>query len=214
MVNISAKHPDAIGIGILIREASGLALASPPGLSGFVGGRPKPSPMARLFLFLLPKDAISATVDLEGVVHAFVDAPGKPFDPRSISRPEDLRAEMAPEHVVVPLLALAWARSGDKGDNANIGVIARHGDYFPYISRALTADAVADRFAHLLKGRVERFILPGPHALNFVLYNALGGGGVASLRNDPQGKGYAQLLLDTPVEIPAELARRNKLAAV
>lgn len=212
MVNIAAKHSDAIGIGILIREASGLALASPPGLSGFVGGRPKPSPMARLFSFLLPKDAISVTVDVEGKARAFVDAPGRRFDPSSITRPEVSRTEMASEHVVVPLLALAWARSGDKGDNANIGVIARRADYFPYICRALTADAVARRFAHFLRGRVERFILPGPHALNFVLHNVLGGGGVASLRNDPQGKGYAQLLLDAPVEVPAVLARQDKLS--
>jgi len=58
---------------------------------------------------------------------------------------------------------------------------------------------------------MERFVMPGPHALNFVLHNVLGGGGVASLRNDPQGKGYAQLLLEVPIEIPSALAKRDHL---
>ena len=103
-------------------------------------------------------------------------------------------------------VGLAWARSGDKGDISNIGVIARRPEYLPWIRRALTPDAVAGWFAHLMKGRrVERYELPGLGALNFMLYEALGGGGSASLSSDPLGKSYAQQLLEFPVEIPARL---------
>jgi hypothetical protein len=102
----------------------------------------------------------------------------------------------------VPLEQLAWARSGDKGDDANIGVIAREARYMPYIWAALTEARVADRLAHFLQGRVERFFLPGLPAMNFVLHDVLGGGGIASLRCDPQGKGYAQLLLCERIAVP------------
>lgn len=212
-VKIAAKHPDAIGIGILLKEATGLGLAAPPGLSGFAGGRPKPTPVARLFSFTLPKKAVSVTVDAGGKKSAFAVIEGMRFDPSALRRPEIPALEETSGFVCVPLVALAWARSGDKGDKANIGVIARRAEYFPYICRTLTADAVAGRFAHFLKGSVERFVLPGPHALNFLLHNVLGGGGVASLRNDPQGKGYSQLLLEVPIEVPAALAKRDKLRA-
>jgi len=110
----------------------------------------------------------------------------------------------------VPLIALAWGRSGDKGNKANIGIIARRPEYLPYICAALTEDVVRARFAHFLEdastGSVERFLLPGSNAINFLLHDVLGGGGVASIRNDPQGKGYAQLLLSCPIPVPASIA--------
>ena len=110
------------------------------------------------------------------------------------------------ERVEVPLERLAWARSGDKGDKANIGVMARKREYFPWIAAALTESYVASRFAHFMASpEMDRYALPGLPALNFVLHHALGGGGVACLLNDPQAKGYAQILLDTPVSIPAQL---------
>ncbi len=210
-VKMAAKHPEAVGIGILLKEATGLGLATPPGLSGFAGGRPKPMPVARLFSFTLPKSAVRIAVEVEGATHNLSDAPGTPFDPAQLVHPAPPLAPQPDDPVCVPLIALAWARSGDKGNKANIGVIARRADYFPYICRALTEEVVAARFAHFLEGKVERFVLPGPSALNFLLHDVLGGGGVASLRNDPQGKGYAQLLLEAPVEIPGALARRDHL---
>ena len=214
VVKIAAKHPDAAGIGILLKEATGLGLAAPPGLSGFAGGRPKPMPVVRLFSFTTPKGKVSVVIDVDGKKSAFADGGGRRFDPSSLRRPDVPQAGEVAAMLAVPLVALAWARSGDKGDKANIGVIARHAEYFPYICRSLTTDVVADRFEHFLKGHVELFILPGPHALNFLLHNVLGGGGIASLRNDPQGKGYSQLLLEVPIEVPAALAKRDKLPAV
>jgi hypothetical protein len=117
--------------------------------------------------------------------------------------------------VTVPLVKLAWGRSGDKGNKANVGIIARDPVYLPYIWQALTETVVSERFAHFFDntgpaangpGNVERFLLPGSNAINFLLHDVLGGGGVASLRNDPQGKGYAQLLLCCPIPVPAAIA--------
>ena len=109
----------------------------------------------------------------------------------------------------VPLIKLAWARSGDKGNHANIGVIARKAEYLPYIKQALTSARVADFMAHTLdpeSGKVHRWDLPGISALNFLLENSLGGGGVASLRIDPQGKAFAQQLLEIPIGVPQAMA--------
>jgi hypothetical protein len=211
VVKIAAKHPDAAGIGILLKEATGLGLSAPPGLSGFAGGRPKPTPVARLFCFAIRKEKISITIEIDGRKSAFADAIGRRFDPSSLARPDVPQVAEVCALLTVPLVALAWARSGDKGDKANIGVIARRAEYFPYICRSLTAEVVAERFGHFLQGGVERFILPGPHALNFLLHDVLGGGGIASIRNDPQGKGYSQLLLEVPIEVPAALAKRDQL---
>ena len=107
---------------------------------------------------------------------------------------------------MVPLIALAVGRSGDKGNLANIGIIARRPEYLPWLRAALTEEAVRDCFAHNGVRRVERFDLPGMNALNFVLHDALGGGGVASLRVDAQGKAFAQMLMDYPVAVPAAVA--------
>ena len=109
----------------------------------------------------------------------------------------------------VPLIKLAWARSGDKGNHANIGVIARHPDYLPFIDAALTEQAVAHYMQHVLDaetGSVERWAMPGMNAFNFLLRNALGGGGMASLRIDPQGKAFAQQLLDMPILVSQDIA--------
>ena len=106
----------------------------------------------------------------------------------------------------VPLIALAVGRSGDKGNSANIGIIARKPEYLPWLRAALAEDVVRDWFAHTGVSRVERFDLPGIHALNFLLHDALGGGGVASLRVDAQGKAFAQMLMDHPIPVPGVLA--------
>jgi hypothetical protein len=119
------------------------------------------------------------------------------------------RETIAAEMEQVPLIALAVGRSGDKGNAANIGIIARRPNYLPWIRAALTPEAVRAFFAHTGVSRVERFDLPGIHAINFVLHDALGGGGVASLRIDPQGKAFAQMLMDHPVEIPGGLLARQ-----
>ena len=128
----------------------------------------------------------------------------------TLPRPPAPTAETADNSVEVPLVVLAWGRSGDNGNKANVVIIARKAEYLPHIYQALTEAAVSERFAHFLEdnssGNVERFMLPGSNAINFLLHNVLVGGGVASLRNDPQCKGYAQLLLASNIPVPAAMA--------
>jgi hypothetical protein len=210
-VKIAARHPESNALVVLVQEITGLALGGPPGLTGFVGCRPKPSPVIRLHSFTQPKKDLEIGIELDGRhwVHLPPESPAR-FDPGRIVRPPAPGAvEDTTDLVEVPLIRLALARSGDKGDKANIGVIARQPRYLPWIWAGLTEEAVAAAFAHFLDGRaakpVERFFLPGSQAVNFLLHGVLGGGGVASLRNDPQGKTYAQLLLDCPVRVPRKL---------
>ena len=207
VLKLAARHPEAAGAQAFIRGVTGLALAAPAGLAMFNAGRPRPSPVVRLFTCLVPRDLPRVEVRLDGAAVAVPAAAGQPFDRAAVRRPPPPAAGATGTALaVVPLEALAVARSGDKGNRANIGVIARRPEYLPWLWRALTTEAVAARFRHFLKGPVERFLLPGPAAINFVLHDVLGGGGVASLRNDPQGKAYAQILLAAPVELPRRLA--------
>ena len=106
--------------------------------------------------------------------------------------------------ITVPLIRVTHGRSGDKGDLSNIGIIARQPQWLPWLRQRLTAARVAQWLGHLVRGPVTRFDLPGIHAMNFVCEQALGGGGIASLRNDPLGKGMAQILLSMPIEVPAD----------
>ena len=108
--------------------------------------------------------------------------------------------------VQVPLIRLAWARSGDKGNIANIGVVARRPEWLALLWARLTPETVQAHFAHLMQGRVERFHLPGTDSMNLLLHDALAGGGPASARFDPLGKGNAQILLDLPIAVPASIA--------
>ena len=209
-MKIAAKHPDMMGIGIMLKEAVGLGLATPPGLCSFAGSRPGPSPVVRLFSCTVPKRRITVKVEMEEETATCNEVHGEALDMAAITRPAAPAADTSGGTVEVPLAALAWGRSGDKGDKANVGIIARDDSYLPYIWSALTEEAVTARFAHFLQntaaGTVERFLLPGSHAINFLLHDVLGGGGVASIRNDPQGKGYAQLLLACPVTVPITIA--------
>ncbi|MDQ3936634.1 MAG: terpene utilization protein AtuA, partial [Actinomycetota bacterium] len=110
------------------------------------------------------------------------------------------------EPVTVPLRRIAYGRSGDKGNDANIGLIARTPELLPVIREQVTAGRVAEVFGDRLRGPVRRYELPGLGAVNVVLHDVLGGsGGTSSLRLDPQGKSYAAELLDMPVEVPAGL---------
>jgi len=106
----------------------------------------------------------------------------------------------------VPLLQLAHARSGDKGDTANVGVIAYRPEDYPLLRKALTPEKVKAHFGERVRGSVERFELPNLHALNFLLHGALGGGGTVSLMTDAQGKVFSTALLRMEIEVPEEVA--------
>ena len=111
----------------------------------------------------------------------------------------------------VRLVDIAHARSGDKGDTANVGVIAIKPEWFPLIARELTVKRVADHFRGIITGSVDRFELPNLNALNFLLHGALDGGGTLSLKTDAQGKVYSTALLRMELEVPDDEARRLQL---
>jgi hypothetical protein len=103
--------------------------------------------------------------------------------------------------VKVPLGRIAHTRSGDKGDTCNIGVIAYDERHYPVLVREVTAERVKQHFGDLVKGPVERFELPNLGALNFLLHEALGGGGTVSLRTDAQGKTFGAGLLGMEIDV-------------
>lgn len=219
-VKVACRHADRRATDLLIKELSGVALGAPAGFCAFAGTRPKSSPVIRLFSILVDRDLADIVIHAADLAQPFsdtipradtrVDSGKDSVERREVLETAEVTAAIAcdqsAEQIQVPLERLAWARSGDKGDKANIGVMARRREYFPWIAATLTASYVASRFEHFMASpEIDRYALPGLPALNFVLHHALGGGGVASLRNDPQAKGYAQILLDTPVTLPAEL---------
>jgi hypothetical protein len=209
VLKIAVKHDDDKAIGLMLKEASGLGLATPPGLSSFAGGRPKASPVVRLYSFLIDKDEIDVQVELDGDPVTYKrQTPKAKFSQDTIHRP-DVPPEIEPQDMVdVVLEDLAWGRSGDKGNKSNIGIIARDPAYLPYIWASLSEAAVADWFKHFIEPgtSVDKYYLPASHSINFVLHEALGGGGIASLRNDPQGKAFAQVLLAHKVAVPSQIA--------
>ncbi|XP_036413449.1 uncharacterized protein LOC118798187 isoform X3 [Colossoma macropomum] len=229
---MAVRHKQKKALEFFSREVAPAGTGMAPGLTGIVGGRPRVSPVLKPFFFLYPKTELKVNIYLNGeLVETFREADSSLAEWRAPSRlPEENvykptvfwqdqpwlnKQQDLPSNQDHPFIRdlptgphscrledLAYTRSGDKGDSANIGVIARHPLYFPYLKRFLTADVVEKYFQHLIKKdetglpSVTRYELPGICGLNFVLHNSLGGGGVASLRSDPQGKAYGQMLLD------------------
>ncbi len=210
VVKLSCAHPKKEALVLFSREIAQAATGMTPGLTGIVGGRPTVWPKIRLFSCLIPKQDVPVQIDLSGDKRSIdIDSKGG-FDLTAVvDQPAPTDSFASPE-VEIPLIKLAWARSGDKGDHANIGVIARHEKYLPYIREALSEAAVQRYMGHVLDsemGKVKRWELPGIHGLNYLLEHSLGGGGVASLRIDPQGKAFAQQLLEFPVPVSAAIAK-------
>lgn len=204
VLKIGVRHPSKEALQIFAREIYPAATAMAQSLTGFAGGRPEPQPVIRLFSFLIDKAELQPTISLGETslpVPAHVPAVATNA-PSPTSTAADV-VEATGETVAVPLVALAFGRSGDKGDIANIGVIARDAAFLPWLRRALTPEAVSRHFAHHVQGKVERFDWPGLASFNLVMHRALGGGGIASLRHDPQGKAMAQVLMSLPVPVPA-----------
>ena len=206
LLRIVATHKQKDALILLSKEIAQASTGMTPGFVNMLGGRPSVSPSIHLFSFLLSKDQINTTIYINNEQYEVENFTSKlkHIDTTAIvSSSSDILDVTDTE---VTLIKLAYARSGDKGDHANIGVIARKVEYLPYIRNALSKQAVAKYFAHILKGDVDRWDIPGINALNFLLKNSLGGGGMASLNVDPQGKGYAQQLLDIMIPVPSRIA--------
>ena len=231
ILRVTATHPRKEALELLAREVAPAGTSWSPGTTGAGGGRASVSPSIRQYAFLLPKAQLGpAAVFLDGKTTplpvgtdspawvqdqpaaaagdlsvATLAEPAKPSPACDASSVQFQPGFPGGERLTVPLIRLAWARSGDKGDISNIGVIARLPALLPLLREQLTEAAVAAYLAHLVRGRVTRFEVPGIHAFNFVREQALDGGGMASMRNDPLGKGMAQILLSMPVRVPAAL---------
>ncbi|XP_069031638.1 uncharacterized protein lratb.1 [Embiotoca jacksoni] len=201
---MAVHHRQKKALELFAREIAPAGTGMAPGFSGIVGGRPRVSPVLKPFFFLHPKSQLKVDIHMGGELLDSFSESG-PDTPEQEEAPPT-SAEVTPDTDLPSgphsyrLEELAYTRSGDKGDSANIGVVARHPLFFPYLKKHLTSSVVEEYFAHLIEpgayDAVTRYTLPGIHGLNFVLQSSLGGGGVASLRSDPQGKTYGQMLLD------------------
>ncbi|KAJ6668721.1 hypothetical protein lerEdw1_012204 [Lerista edwardsae] len=207
---LAVLHKQKKAVEIFSREIAPAGTGMAPGLTGIVGGRPKVSPVLKPFFFLYPKKNVKIDIFMNGHhVETFEEDFSFTSDaivlPDVLQTQDELKDLPSGPHAY-RLEDLAYTRSGDKGNSANIGVIARHPLYFPYLKKALTAQAVESYFQHLFEREqpeedlVTRYELPGIYGLNFVLKNSLGGGGTASLRSDPQGKAFGQMLLDFQIK--------------
>jgi hypothetical protein len=207
VLRVAVRHPRKEALELFRSELSAPGTSWSPGTTGGGGGRPSVSPSIKQFGFLLDKTRIEPRVVMNGTVLP-VDskAAGLPSSPAALL-PEEATpvVTLQADSIEVPLIKLAYGRSGDKGDISNIGIMARRPEYLPLIAAQVTEKRVAEYLSHLVKGKVTRYSLPGIGAFNFVCEQALGGGGMASLRNDPLGKGMAQILLSLPVRVPGNL---------
>jgi len=224
VLRVSATHPMREALELFAREIAPAGTSWAPGTTG-AGGRPSVSPSIRQYAFLLDKARVAPAVVI-GEQRIAVPAAVHPQPERAQPDPMTDTAPTAgavigqalqpdapapagqhadDERIEVPLIRIAHARSGDKGDTSNIGLIARSPGLLAVLREQVTAERVAAYLAHLVQGPVTRYEVPGIHALNFVCERALGGGGMASLRNDPLGKAMAQILLSMPVRVPPGL---------
>ena len=211
IARIGAEHEDAEALGIMMREFDSPTTSMSVGSTGWFGARPTISPVSQVFSFLVDGASVSATVSLGDETIAVANpAPATPFEETMIVRPDTASEPAEDEDLVeVPLIEIAWARSGDKGNAFNVGVIARRPDFLPWIRKGLTEDAVQAFFAHEFEGashpEVRRYELPGMNAINLHCIQSLGGGQFASLRLDALAKGKGQQLLDIKVKVPRRL---------
>lgn len=207
VMRLVVEHDDAKALNLFARELGSVGLSFAPGTASLIGGRPKPTPVVRLYTFFVPKARLNPLMLQVGEAQAeSVEVPAAGGYVAPAPEPVQGRAA-AGATVEVPLRRLAHARSGDKGDSSNIAIFCRKPEYRDHIAAWLTPQRVAQHFAGTVSGAVTSYDAPGLHALNFVLQDALGGGGMASMRIDPQGKAYGQRLLEIPVPVPAEWAR-------
>lgn len=206
-MRVAVDHPQKAALEIFAREIAPAGTSWSPGTTGPGGGRPSVSPLVKPFAFLLAKAQVPVSFVIDGERRA-VAIPSGEGDGTAppMAEPPPL-ADDGGEQVELRLIDLAWARSGDKGDLSNIGLVARRPEWLPLLWSRVTPEAVGAYFAHLVRGKVERFHLPGIAAMNLLLHGALDGGGPSSMRMDPLGKGMGQMLLDMRVKVPRAVAQ-------
>jgi hypothetical protein len=174
------------------------------GMTGVFAGRPRVAPAFAVHHLRVDKASVPITVTLDDETLPVDVAPGSPD--AVTGTPVLDEAVPASDGVEVPLIRIATGRSGDKGNLANIGLLARRPELAAVLAEQVTARRVAGHFAHVLRGPVRRWAVPGLSGINILLDEVLGGtGGTSTLRYDPQGKSYAAMLLTMPITVPEGL---------
>ncbi len=210
MLKVVVDHED-MGSAMMFWREQGSAIMNmavgttiPPIL-----GAPRAFPITEMHLFLIDRDRVTTQVTLDGKEIPFKEKGRRDFAESMIKRPP--AQPTADGDVDVPLVKLAYVRSGEKGKLFNVGVIARKPEYLPFIRASLTADVVAENYRHLVEdgatGKVETFEMPGIHSINYIVYDAQGGGINVSPRFDAAAKGMGQLLLETPIKVSRAIAQ-------
>jgi len=210
LLRLVVVHADAKCLDLFARELGSVGISFAPGTTGIYTGRPKPAPHIRLYTFFIDKVTLpQPTVWMSGERSEVAVPAGSPPAPRHARDPVvEPQGEWDGPSIEVPLIRLAVGRSGDKGNTSNVAIIARHPAYVPLLRREVTVERMAEHFKFLVDGPVERFEAPGLWAFNFLMQDALGGGGMASLRIDPQGKAYGAMALEMLVKVPVALLNR------
>jgi len=203
VLRLAVSHTQKAALEIFSREIAPAGTSWSPGTTGSLNaGRPGVAPQIKQFAFLVAKGHVTPRVTVDGASETVAVQPGSsaPLIPGADAPP--VAPAPVTEMVEVPLIRIAHGRSGDKGDSSNVGLIARRPEYLPFLHAQVTPAAVKAYLYHLVAGDVRRFDVPGIAAVNLVLDGALGGGGMASLRGDPLGKGMAQVVLGMKIKIP------------
>ena len=219
ILRLVVDHRDPRALNLFAREVGSSALSFAQGTAALIGGRPKPTPIVRLFSFLVDKKRLPDTtvqlgsdspltvplpLPVDIMVHSS-NPPGEPLaDAGSAMQPPAALSLAARATRREALRRFAYARSGDKGDNVNVAILCRNPEHFGWLRAQVTVDRMAEHFADMVHGPIERFEVPGLHALNFLMHRALGGGGMASRQIDALGKAYGQQALELEIEVPAE----------
>ena len=206
LLRLSVRDPDRSRIEQFARMVPAVILSGPPSVA-VTGGRPQAQEVVAYWPALVPRDRVKPSlVTRDGERLLDWPTPVLPPEPPAPYRRESWPAAKGLARLVdVPLAALAHGRSGDKGDTANIGLVARAPEVYPWLRRTITASLVKRRFKGICLGRVERFEVPNLWALNFLLHESLGGGGTVSLRLDAQGKTLSHALMAMTVRVPQAL---------
>lgn len=202
MMRIAITHSDKKAAAIFSREIAPAGTSYAPGTSGNFGmGRPNVTPLVKMFSCFVPKHMQTAVVQVGGEPVQYLE----PEHPKARVETHPI-TERSFEKVTVPrellgksLIEIAHGRSGDKGDTSNVGIVARKPEYWALLQHLLRPENVKNYLAHLVKGEIHTFELPQVQAFNLVMKEALDGGGMTSMRNDPLGKGMAQVLLNMKI---------------
>ncbi len=213
LLRLGVRDPNREKVERFATEFTSLILNTVPGIA-IVGAKPRIQQVIAYWPCLIPASQVTAQVTLLDSGRIF-HIPWKPTNQRwqpaderngKLESTQNQSRTTEQERLVpVPLIRLCYARSGDKGDTCNIGVVARSPEIYQWICRELTAERIKGYFTDICQGEVERFEIPNLLALNFLLHNSLGGGGTVSLRIDPQGKTLADALLMLEMKVPETL---------